>query len=619
MDDGTKYAAFKVPRREEQGAEKGAGRITSVRPGEAAPFTDAGFAEIELGALPNRTAAGDATRHVFQPAAQTLPRQEPKLQPRIQPQPIAQRAFDPIRQRFFDMRSLASDRPFARGDSELFYRQAKFMEDFSDDYEGDAKMQMYFPYYQHMGYEQLRTYFTWRAKARQGELPPTSVSYAFLYVYELLSGIGVSSPEDGLGKLLGIWDTFIRYGPALLNYLPQWFKDYHIYYETKNSFSDFVKEHKMHRYYPEMFLLDADAENSFEVWNCISDYSAAGSKFYKAGNEQLMGDCLKYVIAGIRDMCGSIKIHYEDLFIYRYSRVGAWYPFKQALFYPGGNQPDRTVNMPGKERYQCKNGRWSANLPIYYSSQKHLVGTILKKMESCLRKAVKFKYQLKSEPCTFYRSSGTPIDFDGVIEKAVADYFRDLTRTVVTVDHANLARIRKEALGTQNKLIVPENDATPAAPVKGVPPATPVKGAPSAAPIKSATPAAVDKSVPTADPGSGLPLADTFAAAPPAAIDSYHEVQESEAAQAAAYDGWAELKAALGETERKALSIALRGGTDIKAFADKNGIMLEVLADNINEKAADYIGDSILEVDGGVVIYEEYRDNVAKIAEGANA
>jgi len=460
------------------------------------------------------------------------------------------------------MRNLASNRPFAHDDAELFYRQAKFMEDFSDDYEGDAKMQMYFPYYQHMGYEQLRTYFTWRAKARKGETPPISVSYAFLYVYELLSGIGASGPEDGLNKLVAIWDTFLRYGPSLLNYLPQWFKDYHIYYETKNSFADFVKEHKMHRYYPEMFLLDTDVENSLEVWNCISDYIATGSKFYKAGNEQLVGDCLKYVVTGIREMCDSIKIHHEDLFIYRYSRVGAWYPFKQALFYPCGNQPDRTVNMPGKERYQCKNNRWSAYMPIYYSGQKSLVGKVLKKMESCLRKAMKYKYQIKSEPCTFYRSSGTAIEFDGVVEKAVADFIRDRARTVVTVDHTNLARIRKEALGTQQKLIVPENEAPPEA-------------------------------------------------------TKPRDANDPEEAQITAYDGWAALKAALDDTERKALSIALYGGTDIESFAEENGIMLEVLADAINEKAADSIGDSILELDGGVAIYDEYRDNVAKIAEGA--
>jgi len=53
--------------------------------------------------------------------------------------------------------------------------------------------------------------------------------------------------------------------------------------------------------------------------------------------------------------------------------------------------------------------------------------------------------------------------------------------------------------------------------------------------------------------------------------------------------------------------------TNIKAFADENNIMLEVLADSINEKAADLIGDSILEIDEEIILYDEYRENIKSI------
>ena len=539
MDEWTKYTAFKIPQRQAQDAAA-MGDPISARQAGAALTAGADFAEIEFETSPDRTAAEGAALRVFPPATP--------------PQPIAQKAPDPIRQKFFEMRSLAVGRPFARDDAALFYKQAKLMEDFTDDFEGGAKFFMYFPYYQHMGYEQLRTYFTWRAKARQGEILPVSVSYAFLYVYELLTGVGVRNPTEGLDKLVEVWNGFMKYDAALSNYLPQWLKDYHIYYYLQHSFSDFVKEHNLHGYYPEMFLFDDDIENSLELWNCISDYDVTDSTFYKAGNEQLMGECFKAVLTGIQDMCKGLSICPDDLFIYRYSRVGAWYPFRQALFYPWQSRPDRHVNMPGQERYQCKNNRWSAYIPIYYSSQKQTVGAILKMMESRLRQAVKFKYKLKAEPCVFYRSSGTPIVFDQMIEKAVEGYYKDLTRTVVTVDHTNLARIRKEALGTQDKLIVPDN------------------------------------------------------------ID-YHEIPEPEP-QTQDPGGWPALAGALSETERKALLIALNGGAEIKAFADENAVMLEVLADGINEKATDYIGDNILELDGVMAIFDEYRGDVAKMLDG---
>jgi hypothetical protein len=74
----------------------------------------------------------------------------------------------------------------------------------------------------------------------------------------------------------------------------------------------------------------------------------------------------------------------------------------------------------------------------------------------------------------------------------------------------------------------------------------------------------------------------------------------------------------LSDTELAALSLALRGGADrhvhMKKFADQRGLMLEVLADGINEKATDIIGDNILTVDETITIYDDYRDNVANIA-----
>jgi hypothetical protein len=56
----------------------------------------------------------------------------------------------------------------------------------------------------------------------------------------------------------------------------------------------------------------------------------------------------------------------------------------------------------------------------------------------------------------------------------------------------------------------------------------------------------------------------------------------------------------------------------IKAFADANGVMPEVLADSINEKAMDAIGDNILDFTDELVIYEEYLEDVAEMCDTAN-
>jgi len=519
------------------------------------------FAEIEIEPNPDHTAEYGKALRFFS-----------AITP---PQPVAQRADDPVRQRFFEMRSLASDRPFARDDSELFFRQAKFMEDYTDDFEGDAKLQMYFPYYQHMGYEQLRTYFAWRTKVRGGEMAPTYVSYIFLYVYELLSGIGAANPPDGLGKLVEVWNSLLKYAPALEGYLPKWLKDFHVYYELPFSFCDFVKEHGMQKYYPGLFMFNEDTENLLEVWNAASNYDVTESVFYKAGNEKLLAECFNYVAGGIRKFCGSLRISYDSLFIYQYGRSGIWNPFRQALFYPRGWQADRKVDLLGVERYQCRNSRWSASLPIYYSDREQVVGHILKKTESCLRLSVKYKYKLRIEPYAFYRSSGTPIYFDQVIEKAVADFCREQNRTVVTIDHRNIARIREEALGTLDKLSVEYDDER--------------------------------------KEESGERKEESGERREESGERRETRGEQKEERQIIPDSPWSALKDALTETELKALSVALHDGIGVKAFADGQGIMLEVLADGINEKAADCVGDNILEVDGGVTIYSEYMGYIEEM------
>ena len=554
MSDSKEYTAFSIPQREETPAAE---TMVSTQTGVTTTISFAvpNFAEIEIDSTADRAAPDETAARFFTsvPSAQ----------------PIEHKPVDPIRQKFYDMRSLASVRPFSRDDSELFYRQAKFMEDFSDDFEGNAPFNMYYPYYQHMGYENLRTYFTWRTKVRSGEIRQTSLSYIFLYIYELLSGIGVEDPQDGLGKLLALWESLSKENPAIEKYLPKWLKDYNVYYELPFSFPEFIEKHNMQRYYSLTLLFDDNAEDRLELWNSISGYDITNSKFYKEGNEQLMSGCFDAVLSAIRGFCEKRNTRFEDLLIYSVSRRMIWQPFNQALFYSKKRQNDREVHISAFERYYCKNSQWTANLPVYYSSQKDFVGYVIKKTESCLRQVVKYKYKLVADIRAgnkpfreLQRPAAKRAELDKVIEKAVEDFHRDLNRTVVTVDHSNLARIREEALGTQEQLIVPEED------------------------IQSPLVQEVEEDI---------------------------ELKTSEPDIVYEESPWSALKDALTEIELKALVVALDSSKCTKDFADKNGIMLEVLADGINEKAADYIGDNILEVEDDIMIYDDYRDNIVEM------
>lgn len=115
-------------------------------------------------------------------------------------------------------------------DAELFYRQARFMEDFEDDcpYHGDFTA--YYPTYTSMSDRQLRGYFTWRAAVRRGGVQEAPLSFAYVYLYELINGIGTKDALDGFHKLEDFWQTYRAFAPGIDRYVCTWLRDYVVYH-----------------------------------------------------------------------------------------------------------------------------------------------------------------------------------------------------------------------------------------------------------------------------------------------------------------------------------------------------------------------------------------------------
>ncbi len=99
----------------------------------------------------------------------------------------------------------------------IFYSQARFMADYEDSLPWEGSFECYCPVYQDLTPQQLRGYFAWRTKARQGDFGPIPMSAACIYVYELLNGIGASSPEETVEKLLAFESGYCqKYGELQL-------------------------------------------------------------------------------------------------------------------------------------------------------------------------------------------------------------------------------------------------------------------------------------------------------------------------------------------------------------------------------------------------------------------
>lgn len=510
---------------------------------------------------------------------------------------------DPVRERFEKMRDIArSYRMFSYGSNRfydarvrwetarLFFKQGAFMQDFTDEYEGYAEYSSYFPNYQMMGYEQLRTYFTWRTKVRQGVVEKTALSYAYLYLYELISNIGVDGPLEGLEQLVWFWQEYRELDHAIDNHVPAWLKDYHIYYELPHTFAEFVEGLELASFYPEF----AEREDRFEQFCSISSYHIRKSSFVTEEMLSLIRESVGQILEKLSLLLEHHGASLEDSIFQPMKSMAVWQPFKDSLFFPWNSQPDKTVMISPGEIYVCSNNSWGVSRVIVTERGKKMLGYIFKQTEAVLRRLTGYKHKLQADATTLTHEAVRMLENSGSsIERLVTEVttavYRESTKTVVTVDMANLQRIREEAYITQEKLTVPEEE-------------------------EWSMLAAECKEEQAAEPQS-MPVAECVAEHMATVEGSPKGMPSAEYPEEKAAEGmtgpWAELKRALSALELHALSLLCSGSMELKAFADAHGVMQEVLADGINEKAMDTVGDGLM--DEEFMLYEEYIEEIRKL------
>ena len=110
-----------------------------------------------------------------------------------------------------------------------FYRQGKFMEDYEDDAPWGGEYRRYFTTYHDLNLNQLRGYFAWRTLVRRGVFRRITTSLAYMYLYELLNGIGASSPEECLRRMKEFETGYLDSGigdPSMQENLRRWRMEY---------------------------------------------------------------------------------------------------------------------------------------------------------------------------------------------------------------------------------------------------------------------------------------------------------------------------------------------------------------------------------------------------------
>jgi len=196
----------------------------------------------------------------------------------------------------------------------------------------------YWPSYEYMSEAQLNWYFYLRGCLRNREYIDTDLSYLFVYIYELINQIGVSSPEDGFEKMIKIWENYRKTHDKLDRYMIDWTSDYIRFYsfETEKTFELLEKE-GLFLLMPADMLMEHYIKNNIimplELIARFSDYKFYESEFINGADGNLFTDHLPGLFHKIRQNMnqekeGGFESRYAPPEIRKQSKI----PFLRAPF-----------------------------------------------------------------------------------------------------------------------------------------------------------------------------------------------------------------------------------------------------------------------------------------------
>lgn len=343
--------------------------------------------------------------------------------------------------------------------AQIFCKQGKFMEDFCDSFDRPVSCTRHFPTYRDLTLPQLRTYFSWRTDVRNGEIKEISLSYAFLYIYELLNLIGVNNAEEGFLKLKDFCERYCQLDMRIKPYTDLWLTDFAAYYG--------IPRHLIENLYglkndsALMTLMGYKNETSESVLaalDCFSSYRLRNSVFFKK--------CPAETADTVYRLFSSLAEYYENkeggnIFIRLFAKPvkEKYFIFRSAVFFEKRPHPDCIYEINPIFKYTCKNGEWNITRFFPIKDKAGKIGALLKATDYYLRQRYGHKSSLKKPELSAL--------FDELIKKAVTEQYKESLereKPVISIDISKLQGIRDTAEVTRDKLIVEEETEEPNAP-----------------------------------------------------------------------------------------------------------------------------------------------------------
>ena len=435
-----------------------------------------------------------------------------------------------------------------------FYRQAVYMADYEDGCPWRGEWRHYFPTYHDMNLRQLRGYFTWRAQIRRGVYRSAASGFAYVYLYELLNGVGASSAEDVLRKMREFEAGYLDSGlgePALRPYLRRWMLEFAVLHalppDTARQYADPV----MLKRDEALSALKSPEEHTDEaVFQALCTF--AESKTLEspvvaadpARGERLFAEVW-------RRACAMEAEKGRDLFqtIFGTQALFNWRPLSNAVCWVRRKSEDADYVLSECRSYRCRNGVWQEARYDGLSFDRDALRALLHEADRQLRQYRKTGRYLRPKPDEAWAAP---------YAEAVIAAEREAARPKLRIDLSGLDRIRRDALTTRDSLLTEEDR---------------LELAESAPPKPEKTP----EESPRFSPAS-FSLLDAL--------------------------------------QTQVVFSLLRGESVAELLRERH-LLPSVVADAINEALFDEIGDAAADCDGSTLsIVEDYREDLERLLGG---
>lgn len=211
---------------------------------------------------------------------------------------------------------------------EDFLAAARAMEDYEDDCPFAGTVPLYQPEYRDLTPNELRGYFTWRAALRRGEFSPHCDAFVYLYLSELMLGVGAANAAEALDCM----DAFASasfsagYGSEALQ---RNFKNWRFEYAVLNRVDAArvrAYENPALRHWDEALTVLREPEKRSDEAVFAALAELGGKKLTEARSVKGLGDKAAFYYAAIWRSCAPLLF----AACFGNMRMRAWKPFSDA-------------------------------------------------------------------------------------------------------------------------------------------------------------------------------------------------------------------------------------------------------------------------------------------------